>query len=107
MKKLFLLIISLCLFLVNNTIAQKLNPSEQKRVNEAFKKGKMVHFKFTISSTQEILPLTKFITVEKSQGKMVFARADKEGFSKFILKGYPYTIIKNSNPVAKKTKAKK
>jgi hypothetical protein len=45
------------------------------------------------------------ITIDKNEGRIIFAHANKEQFSKFIVKGYPYTIIRNTNPAAKpKTK---
>jgi hypothetical protein len=106
-KTLILLMISLLLVSSHEIKAQKLNASEQKRVDEVFKKGQMAYFKFPISSTQEIPPLTKIITVDKKEGRMVFAHTNKEGFSKFILKGYPYTIIKVTSPPAKTKKKKK
>jgi hypothetical protein len=102
MKKIF---ISLLLFLLGAeiSVAQKLTGTQQKKVNELFAKTKVVYFKFPVSSLQEAQPLSKIISIDSNQGKMIFAHANKEAFSKFIVKGYPYTIVKKP---ASKTKKK-
>jgi len=82
-------------------MAQKLEPVYQRKVNEAFKKGTIVHFKFPVTSLQELTPLSKIISIEKTQGKTAFAHANKAQFSQFVVKGYPYTIIKNTSPAVK------
>lgn len=106
MKNLLTLLILIILFIQSfNIQAQKLTPAEQKRVNDIFKKGKIAYFKFQVTSIQEAKPLVQIITIDKNEGRMIFAHANKEQFSKFIGKGYPYTIIRNTNPAAKpKTK---
>jgi hypothetical protein len=81
--------------------AQQLSKAQQIKVNEALKSGKTVYFKFRVSSIQEIGPLAKIITVERNQGSEVYAHANKAQFSQFIVKGYPYTIIKNTKPATK------
>lgn len=106
MKNSLVLPILFLLFLCSfNIQAQKLSASEQKRVNDVFKKGKVAYFKFQVTSMQEVAPLAKIISIDKNQGRVIYAHANKDQFSKFIVKGYPYTIIKYTNPVAKpKTK---
>jgi hypothetical protein len=105
-KALFLILLSFFCFLSKETIAQKLSAKEQKKVNDIFKKGKTAYFKFPVSSVQEVKPLAQVITVDRMEGKMCFAHANKDAFSKFIVKGYPYTIIKVSS-TGTKTKSKK
>jgi hypothetical protein len=107
MKKLIVLLLSSFSLLVTfDTNAQKLSPGEQKRVNDIFKKGTVAYFKFPVTSTQEITPLSKMITIDKVQGRMVFAHANKDAFSKFIGKGYAFTIIKMTSPATKPKKKK-
>lgn len=102
MKKIAFLSVLAFLFIHSYEIkAQKLSQTEQRKVNEAFKKGTVVYFKFQVTSQQELPPLSKIISIERTQGKTVFAKANKAQFSKFIVKGYPYTITKTLNPRAK------
>jgi len=82
----------LFLFAFAFSFAQKLNPTQQKKVDEIFKKGSVVYFKFPVSSAQEVTPIAKEISVDKMVGTMVFAHATKDQFSKFIVRNYPYTI---------------
>lgn len=85
-----------------NAFAQKLDVATQKKVDDIFKKGEVVYFKFPVSSSQEVAPIAKEISVDKMQGTMVYAHADKEQFSKFIVRNYPYTIEKYGNASATK-----
>jgi hypothetical protein len=84
--------LGLLLFSVNVN-AQKLSPIQQQKVNQLFKKSKVVYFKFPVTSMQEVSPLAKIISVDKTKGTTVFAHANKEAFSKFIVKNYPYTVV--------------
>jgi hypothetical protein len=81
--------------------AQNITPAQQAKINEAFKNGKIAYFKFSVSSMQEVAPLSKIITIEKNQGRIVYAHATKPQFAQFISKGYPYTLIKSTKPAAK------
>ncbi|MCE3279460.1 MAG: hypothetical protein K0S44_1651 [Bacteroidetes bacterium] len=105
-KTLCLILLSFFCFLSQEAVAQKLSAKEQKKVNDIFKKGKTAYFKFPVSSVQEVKPLSQIITVDRMEGKMCFAHANKDAFSKFIVKGYPYTIIKVTNS-GTKPKSKK
>jgi hypothetical protein len=109
MKKILFLVFLSFTFLLSSyqSKAQKLSVTEQKRVNDIFKKGNTTYFKFPISSRQELLPLSKIITIDRTEGRVVYAHANKDQFSKFIGKGYPYTIVKTTNSATKKPKGKK
>lgn len=99
MKKIFLF----CFFFYSTFLvnAQNLNAIQQKKVDDIFKKGAVVYFKFPVNSVQEVTPLSKDIKVDKMQGSMVFAHATKDQFSKFIVKNYPYTVLSYGKSTAK------
>lgn len=94
-------LLTILLFVSIHANAQKLSPSQQAQVNEAFKNTKIAHFKFRVSSMQEVAPLAKIISIEKNQGSDIYAHADKAQFTQFITKGYPVTLIKNVKPAVK------
>ncbi|MDF2437756.1 MAG: hypothetical protein K0Q95_2132 [Bacteroidota bacterium] len=101
MKKIYALLLP-ALFLITSALhAQKLSPTQQAQVNEAFKNSKTARFKFRVSSMQEVAPLAKIISIEKNQGSEIYAHVTKAQFSQFITKAYPYTLIKNPKPATK------
>jgi hypothetical protein len=74
--------------------AQQMSPAQQKKVNDLYKNASVVYFQFVVVSTQEILPLSKIVSVDAAKGTMVRAHATKDQFSKFIVKNYAYTVMK-------------
>ena len=108
MKKniLFFVFITAFVFSIEAT-AQKLSPTQEKKVNEIFKSKKVAYFKFPVTSMQEIAPLTKMISIDGNKGSMVMAHATKEQFKKFIVRNYAYTIVPNPKPKGKPKPKKK
>jgi len=107
MKKIIAISVCFLIYLFTFSVnAQTLSIDQQKKVNNIFSKGDIVHFKFPVASSQEVAPISKEISIEKMQGTMVFAHATKEQFSKFIMRNYPYTVESYSK-VPTKTKAAK
>ncbi|MEO6904179.1 MAG: hypothetical protein ABI315_13655 [Bacteroidia bacterium] len=113
MKKpaLFFIFIFTLVFSVAVSAQKKITPAQEKKVDDIFKNKEVVHFKFPVSSMQEIGPLTKIISIDGNKSTMVSAHATKEQFKGFIVKNYPYTIEPSPTPKAKpgakpKTKSK-
>ena len=105
MKKIIFSILFFFFCIFSYTVnAQKLSAVQQKKVDDVFKKGSVVYFKFPVNSVQEVSPISKDIKVEKMQGTMVFAHATKDQFSKFIVRNYPYTVISYGKSTVAKTK---
>jgi hypothetical protein len=106
MKKI-LPFLALLLFSQGNLLAQKLNPSQQKQVDQLFAKNKTVYFTFPVSSFQEIGPLSKVISIEGNKGMVVSAHATKDQFTRFIVKNYAYKVVpaKRTAPKVVKKKA--
>jgi PKD repeat protein len=108
MKKIISLALAATLcFFVSNTPAQTLTNQQQQTVNTLFKKRGEVYFKFTIGSKQEVNTLTKIISIDNVENKTVYAFANKQGFSKFLLLNYQYTVLPNPNTLRKVKMSKK
>ncbi len=108
MKQLFTLFIAfstLCFSV--ETSAQTPTVKQQKKVDKLFKKRGEVYFKFNISSRAEITTLTKIISIDNVKNNEVFAYANKDGFSKFIVLNYSYTVLPNPNTLHKVKMGKK
>ena len=106
MKKIFALITIIAFFLFSNeSIAQQLTPPQQTAVNKLFKTSKVVYLKFTVRSLQEIPQFSKILSVDKAQGALVFAHANKAQFSQFIRMNYAYTVLPAPGAKKKTTKA--
>jgi hypothetical protein len=101
MKIFSMLLLYAALMLPQSSQAQKLSAVQTQKVNELFKSRSVVHFKFTVNSTQEIAALAKVISIDKGQGKTVFAHADKKQFSHFITKNYAYTVVQSPRKIKK------
>ena len=103
LSRLFILFFILGFALI--TQAQTLSKKQQHTVNKLFKKKGEVYFKFNINTRDEIGILTKIISIDNVKDNVVYAYADKEGFIKFLLLNYPYTVLPNPNTLQKvKTK---
>ena len=106
MKKISsLLIIVAFVFVTNKIVAQQLTPPQQQAVNKLFKTSSVVYYKFKVHSLSEIPQFAKTMSVDKSDGAMVFAHATKPQFSQFIRINYAYTVLPSPGSKKKTTKA--
>ncbi len=94
MRKSSLLIAFIAFFIFSSSHAQQMSAAQQKKVNDLFKSTKVLYFEFVVASSQEIGGLAKIVSVDGAKGTKVRAHATKEQFSKFIVKNYPYTVMK-------------
>ncbi|CAN5459170.1 hypothetical protein BH10BAC1_BH10BAC1_08710 [soil metagenome] len=107
MKKALTLLLALTLFLFSNeTTAQKLTPQQQKVLTDLYKTKKIVYFKFTVNSMQEVKQMGTIITVDKMKGVEVSAHATKEQFTKFLPFNYKYTVVATGGAQKKKASIK-
>jgi hypothetical protein len=72
--------------------AQTITSSQKEKVEQLFKKDSVVKFTFTVHSVQEISPLSKMVAVDGTKGNLVYAHANKDQFSKFIVKNISYQV---------------
>ena len=100
-KRYTLLIAVLFLFFTNSIHAQTLTQQQQKTVDHLFKKKGEICFKFTVTTKAELTILTKIISIDDFKNNEVFAYANKQGFEKFLLLNYSYTIMPNPNTLNK------
>ena len=94
------------LILSVSTNAQQISPVQQKKVDDLYKNASVVYFEFVVSSSQEIAPLAKIVSVEGAKGTVVRAHATKDQFTKFIVKNYAYTVLPQKSTAKKPTKKK-
>jgi len=97
--KLFIIFIFLSFAI--STHAQSLTLKQQQTVNKLFKKKTEVYFKFNINSRNEINVLTKIISIDNVKNNVVYAYANQDEFTKFLLLNYPYTVLPNPNTLQK------
>lgn len=93
MKK-YLTILSSFFFLLSSVEikAQNITSAQKEKVERLFKTDTVIRFTFTVHSMQEIAPLAKIVCIDKTKSTLVFAHANKEQFSKFIVKNYAYLV---------------
>jgi len=94
MKKILPLLFVAFLMLSSLEIcAQQLPYRDQQKVDQLFKKSKVVYFKFAVRSMQEVPHFSKILSVDKTKGVTIFAHADKAQFTNFVRMNMPYTVL--------------
>jgi hypothetical protein len=102
MKKIFIALLFVALFLFSNeTSAQKLTPQQQKSLHTMYKNRKVVYFKFKVNSVQEIKGMSNIVSVDKVKGTEVMAHATQAQFTRFLPYNYKYTIVPGGPPKKK------
>lgn len=112
MKRTVALFSFFTLFILSvSTNAQQISAVQQKKVDDLYKKASVVYFQFVVTSSQEIAPLAKIVSVDGVKATTVRAHATKDQFTKFIVKNYAYTVLPQKGtakkPVKKKPATKK
>lgn len=103
MKKLTLILF--CLFSLVG-YSQTLTTKQAKTINKLFKHKTEVYFTFNISNPSEITTLTRIISIDNVKNGVVWAYANKNEFTKFIVLNYKYKILTNPCDLIKvKTKS--
>ncbi|MCX6231892.1 MAG: M14 family zinc carboxypeptidase [Bacteroidetes bacterium] len=95
MKKLFVLTLSIfviSVFSVVTVIAQN-NNSGNDNIGKIIANKTEFHFKFSITSKEEISKLTTIISIDKVVGNQVYAYANQAEFAKFLQLNYNFQLI--------------